>query len=126
MNIVEHRFEKLRLGQQHSLSATNCSDCVQCLHPATPMLQHESHTIAYNKLARTATLSNFAIRTLEFQMTIHYVHTMKHERCHHTQVEFPQHVHYGIVNSQLSRDFTYYINIDYKCIYGHFRNHKQD
>ena len=79
MNIVEHRFEKLRLGQQHSLSATNCSDCVQCLHPATPMLQHESHTVAYNKLARTATLSEFAIRTLEFQMTIHYVPTMKHE-----------------------------------------------
>ena len=78
MNIVEHRFETLRLGQ-HSLSATNCSDCVQCLHPATPILQHESHTVTYNKLTRTATLSQFAISTLEFQMTIHYVPTIKHK-----------------------------------------------
>ena len=34
--------------------------------PATPILQHESHTIAYNNITRTATSDPIPIRTLEF------------------------------------------------------------
>ena len=42
--------------------------------PTTPILQHESHTIAYNNIARTATSDPIPIRTLEFLMTIHNLH----------------------------------------------------
>ena len=34
--------------------------------PATQILQHESHTIAYNNIAHTATFDPIPIRTLEF------------------------------------------------------------